>query len=263
MKNRSFIAVVAVACASLFAGCGSSILEAPPPPATHDDRRTEPGTAKGPATGDTYVALVDASYSTTRSRPAYREDLEAVALRAAGARGRLYADAFDGDPSARIRWAVQGDFTHVPDVYDGNEKLGAAHAHHEAVKLMPRLDGLLQVQPSRAGTPLGPVLAMIAGVCGQQHDRHCRAYVFTDGLFIGEEFDARRPPSAHARARLAARWADRLAGLNGAEVRFVGVGYGSHAGQRTLENSHKTAQAMVTAAGGRVADWNVRLAPDA
>ena len=56
-------------------------------------------------------------------------------------------------------------------------------------------------------------------------------------------------------------WADRLSGLKGAEVSFVGVGYGTKATDGTLAQSRAAADALLHAAGAELADWKVALAP--
>jgi hypothetical protein len=216
---------------------------------------------KAGSPGEAYVALVDVSYSTAKARAKYAPDLVALAGRAADARAPLYADAFDGDPAARIRWQVRGAFdAELPQVYDGNETLADQFLAKQARELRPQLEGLLDERTSASGSPLGGTLKAAAGACEQHAPRACKVFVFTDGVFIGEDFDARKGGES-ARRKLVDRWADRLSGLGGAEVTFVGVGYGTRATDGTLERSRLAAEALLTASGATMADWNVALAP--
>ena len=236
------------ACTLLLGGCANE-----KPTGTTSDR------------GDAFVAAVDVTYSTQGVRQTYLPDLVAVTDRAAAARAPFYADAFDGNPAAHIRWRVQGDFARRPPaVYDGNESLTQQYLAARARELRPQLRELLATRPTRSGSPLGELLQSISGLCAQQRTagRHCRAYVFTDGVFIGDGFDARRPVTQRALQQFVDRWATRLSGLRGAEVSFVGVGYGTTVPPRALETSRRGAQALIAAAGAEMKDWNVRLAPE-
>jgi hypothetical protein len=237
---RSFaLALCAAALLATASGCGSA--------AKTDD-------------SDAYVALVDVSSSTAKARAAYAPDLLKLAGRAADAQAPLYADAFDGDPSARIRWRVRGHFDDpVPDVYKGNTTLTERYRAKQAHALDPQLRALLRERADTSGSPLGPTLESAAGACEQQRPRRCKVYVFTDGVFIGDDFDARKGDAA-ARRRLVDRWADRLGGLDGAEVTFVGVGYATRATDGTRKNSRSAAKDLLSAAGARMAGWNVTLA---
>jgi hypothetical protein len=220
------------------------------------------GSADGGAgpSRDAYVALVDVSYSTAKARAEYEPDLLKVAGQAADAQAPLYADAFDGDPSARIRWRVRGRFdAPPPDVYKGNKELTKRYRAKQAQTLQPQLKGLLRERAQTSGSPLGPALEAAAGACEQQQPRACKVYVFTDGVFIGKDFNARTGDAA-ARHRLVAHWADRIRGLDGAEVTFVGVGFGTRATESTRKNSQMAAEDLLSAAGATLAGWNVTLA---
>src|SRR6185312_10916296 len=160
------------------------------------------GKADAAASGDAYGVLFDVSYSTAKARKEYAPDLLRLAGRAADARAPLYADAFDGDPSARIRWRVRGDFdASLPNVYEGNDTLADRYLAKKAKELGPQLEGLLDARTHAAGSPLGPTLQAAGGACAQQRPRTCKVFVFTDGIFIGADFDARKGGSA-ARERL-------------------------------------------------------------
>ena len=234
-------AILVLTAASLVAGCGAG-----------DTRQR-----------DAFVAAVDVTYSTQGVRQSYLPDLDAVTRRAATARAPFYADAFDGSPTAHIRWRVQSDFSRKPPaVYDGNDDLERQYLAGRARALHPALRGLLATRPTKSGSPLGQVLETLAGVCGQQREagRHCHAYVFTDGVFIGDGFDARHS-SQRSIERFTNRWAKRLDGLRGADVSFVGVGYGTSVPTGALDASRQLSGAVLEAAGARLKDWNVRLAP--
>jgi len=89
----------------------------------------------------------------------------------------LYADAFDGDPAARIRWRVQGDFARKPPaVYDGNKALTEQYFAGRARELRPRLRALLSTRPARSGSPLGELMESWRRCAGSETaDRVARA----------------------------------------------------------------------------------------
>ena len=228
VNNPSWIAVVSIACASALTGCGPSVLapipfrghqparhsaQPGPAPATRMSPSWMPATRRPAAAGPTRRISRPRAARRRRPQPPVRGCLR---RRPVGAHAVVRAGRLHPRPGRlrRQRQARRG--LHA-------QGRGAADptARHAA-----------KARPSRPGPRWGPC-SLTAGVCGQQHGRQCRVYVFTDGVFVGREFDARRALNAGARARLAARWADRLAGLDGAEVRFIGVGYGTHASPRT------------------------------
>jgi hypothetical protein len=217
-----------------------------------------------PVGPDALVELVDITLSTDNDRDDYLEDMTKVVDYAALNREPVYADAFDGNPRARVTWRVQHDFATIPPYYRSNPDLVTSYLEGQAHALTPRLRALTAMEAVRRGTPLGATLKLAADLCAQQHaaELGCRVFIFTDGEFIGEGIDSRREIDPADQRTFVDAWAPRLGGLAGATVTFVGVGHGI--GQDPgLDDARAVAQALVRDAGGTMAPgdagWAVRL----
>ena len=221
-----------------------------------------------PAGNDAYVELVDITLSTDDDRDTYLVDMQAVADHAALGRDVIYADAFDGNPRAHVRWRVHRSFRRLPAFYHGNPDLIDSYLQGQGRALAPRLQALVASRAVRAGTPLGATLLLAADLCAQQRTvgLGCRVFIFTDGEFIGEGIDSRRPIPASAQRAWLDAWAPRLGGLAGARVSFVGVGYGT-GDDSGLDDARSIAATVIAKAGGTMpsgdAGWAVRVSPGA
>jgi hypothetical protein len=116
---------------------------------------------------------------------------------------------------------------------------------------------LLQVQ-SHDGTPIGEMLAVTARQC-EQAGGDCAIYIFTDGEWADKLLRVSDGISKEEREDYLDVYVDRLSGLSGSTVNFVGVGLGTRMGEVHLDEAHQIVSELVEKSGGTMGFWTTRL----
>lgn len=212
-----------------------------------------------PPAGEPVVVCIDSTVSTDEIRDSYLPDLKEVVVEAAVSRSRFDAAACGANATGQVNWPVHVAFT---GNYVDPEKV-REQAEHQAVGVIegtdddPGIEDLVQVSSERNGTPLGEMLAVLGRQC-RRAGGECSVYLFTDGEWADGMLKVRDGVSAPERQEYLATYSDRIDGLAGAEVNFIGVGYGTSIGELRLKEAELIAAELVRAAGAEMGAWSTR-----
>lgn len=202
------------------------------------------------------LVCIDSTESTDDVRDKYQVDLEKVVRQAAFHQDHLLAAACGANATGEVDWPVGRFFraTYSEDfanqelekqadiVIDGNEE-------KEGIVDLLEID-------SKETTPMGEMLAVTARQCD---GGGCQIYFFTDGEWADDLLRVKDGVSDEERERYVDAYADRLEGLEGSTVHFIGVGLGTVIGEVALDEAKSVAKELVEEAGGEMGYWKTRL----
>lgn len=199
------------------------------------------------------LVCVDSTASTDGVRESYGDDLEAVAGTAAEQRARFYAAPCGANATGSVNWPVKTEFGSSLSGVLGDEQV-----ENQLRSLTGRLDELTQTTSTQQGTPFGEMLAVAARQC-QYLGGGCTIYMFTDGEWADGLLRVGDGVSEGEQAAYLDAYRSRVGDLDGTEVNFVGVGFGTHIGEVRLAEARAVAEALVFAASGEMGTWTVSL----
>lgn len=212
-----------------------------------------------PAHAQPTLVCIDSTVSTDDVRDKYEVDLETVVQRAAVHRANFYAAACGANSTGEVNWPVHKRF--ASDY--SSESLAREQLEHQADEVKEGTahsegtDDLLDTV-SHDGTPLGEMLAVTARQC-EQAGGECAIYLFTDGEWADGLLRIRDGVSERERRRYLEAYEEKLGGLRGSTVNFVGVGLGTVVGEVRLDEARAIAADLIEAAGGEPGFWTARL----
>ena len=216
------------------------------------------GSDGGPHSGPVLICI-DSTVSTDDVRGKYEQDIKEVVRRAALHQAHFYAAACGANATGEVDWPVSRRFE---GTYSG-KSLNEEQLEHKAEQVMfgtsksEGIKDLLEVE-SHDGTPIGEMLAVTGRQC-EQAGGDCAIYLFTDGEWADELLRVRDGISEGERKGYLDVYVDRLSGLSGSTVNFVGVGLGTQIGEVRLDEAHTIVTELVEKAGGTVGFWTTRL----
>lgn len=210
-----------------------------------------------PAHSRHVLICVDSTASTDDVRDEYQVDLERVVQQAAFHQDRLRAAACGANATGEVNWPVGRWFraTYSNDRFAKEELEDQAETVIEGNEEKEGIVDLLQVS-SKETTPMGEMLAVTARQCD---DEGCQIYFFTDGEWADGQLRVKEGISDEERENYLYTYADRLEGLKGSTVHFIGVGLGTVIGEVALDEAKLIARELVEEAGGEMGYWKARL----
>lgn len=202
------------------------------------------------------LVCIDSTESTDDVRDKYRVDLEKVVRQAAFHQDHLLAAACGANATGEVDWPVGRWFRATYSDDFANQELGKqadividGNAEKEGIV------DLLEVD-SKETTPMGEMLAVTARQCDGEG---CQIYFFTDGEWADDLLRVKNGVSDEEREQYVDVYADRLEGLEGSTVHFIGVGLGTAIGEVALDEAKSVAKELVEEAGAEMGYWKTRL----
>ena len=214
--------------------------------------------AEPPAHSQQILVCVDSTESTDDVRNKYQVDLEKVVRRAAFRQDHLLAAACGANATGEVYWPVGRWFrtTYSNDRFAKEELESQAEIVIEGTDEKEGIVDLLDID-SKETTPMGEMLAVTARQCDGDG---CQIYFFTDGEWADHLLRVKGGISDSERKRYLKTYdVDRLGGLEGSTVNFIGVGLGTEIGEVALDEARSVAMELVEEAGGKMGLWKTRL----
>lgn len=203
----------------------------------------------------TVIVCVDSSSSTANVRASYTSDLRTVVGQAAEGRARLYADACGANAAGSVNWPVRTNFANIRALGLLGREQARLQAERVIAQAIPRLVG---PGPESRGLPLGEVLEVMARQC-EEAGGHCTLYFFTDAEWSDGLLRVRDGIGPGERHEYLSTFEPELQGLDGCEVNFIGVGFGTSMGSVRLAEARELAAKLIEGAGGELGSWATRL----
>lgn len=217
---------------------------------------TEPA-AEPPAHSQEVLICVDSTESTDGVREKYRVDLEKVVHRAALRQDHLLAAACGANATGEVDWPVgrwfRAEYSNPRFAKEELESQGEVVIDGNEEK--EGIVDLLEVD-SKETTPMGEMLAVMARQCD---GAGCQIYFFTDGEWADRLLRVKDGISETERERYLEAYGDKLDGLAGSTVNFIGVGLGTNIGEVELAEAKSVAEELVEEGGGEMGLWRTRL----
>jgi len=232
-KLAVIVTVLAIAAATL-GGCGGS---------------------SDPTAQVNRVVCIDSTTSTDGNRMSYLPDLLEVAEAAVNDHAWLAVSACGANSTGTVRWPIREELVSRQAI---SGTLAQRFVKKTTEKLKPRLERVLSQESHHNGTPLGEMLSVLGRQC-EAIGGTCHAYLFTDGGWADGQLKIRYGVTKAEQEDYVQTYAPDMKGLAGASVCFVGVGYGTHLGEKRLREGRQVATSLVEQVGGHVTSWNVRL----
>jgi hypothetical protein len=213
--------------------------------------------AKRPAHSQEVLVCIDSTESTDDVRDKYQVDLEKVARQAAFRQDHLLAAACGANATGEVDWPVGRWFTttYSSDRFAREELESQAETVIEGNDEKEGIVDLLEIE-SKETTPIGEMLAVTARQCDGDD---CQIYLFTDGEWADHILRVKEGISDTEKKDYIKTYGDKLGGLEGSTVNFIGVGLGTKIGEVALEEAKLVAMELVEGGGGEMGRWKTRL----
>lgn len=210
-----------------------------------------------PKNSKTILICIDSTVSTDGDRDKYAVDIEKVVRQAAFHQDHLLAAACGANATGEVYWPVGRYFR----AGRSNQRFAREELESQADKVIEgdeEKEGILDLLEveSRETTPMGEMLAVTAQQC--DGDR-CQAYYFTDGEWADHLLQVKEGISEQERERYLDAYGQRLDGLKGSTVNFIGVGLGTSIGAVALDEAKEVAAELLEEAGAEMGRWRARL----
>jgi len=212
--------------------------------------------AERPAHSQQVLVCIDSTESTDDVRDKYQMDLEKVVRQAAFRQDHLLAAACGANATGEVYWPVGRWFraTYSNDRFAKEELERQAEIVIDGNDEKEGIIDLLDID-SKETTPVGEMLAVTARQCDGDG---CQVYFFTDGEWADHLLRVKGGISRSERKRYRI-YADKLGGLDGSTVNFIGVGLGTEIGEVALDEAKSVAGELIEGASGEIGYWKTRL----
>lgn len=214
-------------------------------------------TKPDPGKIETVLVCIDSTESTDDVRDKYEVDIEKVVRQTAFHQDHFLAAACGANAIGEVDWPVSKWFR----ANRSSERFAKQELESQADEVMQGTDekqgivDLLEVE-SKETTPMGEMLAVTAQQCDGEG---CQIYYFTDGEWADHLLRVKEGVSDREREAYIETYGQRLGGLDGSTVHFIGVGLKTNIGAVALDEAKEVAAELLEEAGAEMGRWKARL----